>query len=527
MGEVNLEEDRMRGSFYAAALAALLTFCAFCGPAQAQKSKDTLRVAFDQQVRLIDALHNPNPEANLVDRAVMDDLVTYDIDTKTYKGQIAESWKVVDDKTLDIKIRQGVHFSDGSELDADDVVYSFAYATDPNVNYLFKDARFAWFDSIEKLDRYTVRIHSKAPTPIILARLWSGPPILPSRIHSKLADKSQFGRAPIGTGPYKVVSFDPSQGIVLEKNPYYNWGGAEPAAKIGRIEITPIPDAQTRNAKVMVNELDLIFNGDYDQAKGLVAANPDYRLQVAPTISFAYIFFDVADRSGIHVFKDKRVRQALLMAIDRDAMRKATLPPEFAAQPPMDALCHPAHIGCAWTLKPPAYDPAGAKKLLAEAGLAGGFDLELLTWGQARPIAEIVAGNLREVGVRATVNAATVNVFQKLRGDGKAQTMVTLWDNGGGAPDIDTTASFFYQPSSRNYTGDAELAQWTEEGARETDPEKRIAIYRKLFDKVTAEYYGMPLVELPAILVRSKDLVIDTHHTKPEGFLFNRLSWAK
>ena len=189
-------------------LAAAVLTLALGGLAQAEKAKDTLRIAFDQPVRLIDAIHNPNPESNLVDRAVMDTLIAYDVANKTYKGQIAESWKQVDETTLDVKIRQGVKFSDGTPLDADDVLYSLAYVTNPNVNFLFKDARFGWFDKAEKLDQYTVRIHSKEPTAIILARLWGGPPILPSKIHSQLADKTEFGRKPIGTGPYKVVSFD-------------------------------------------------------------------------------------------------------------------------------------------------------------------------------------------------------------------------------------------------------------------------------------------------------------------------------
>ncbi len=64
----------------------------------------------------------------------------------------------------------------------------------------------------------------------------------------------------------------------------------------------------------------------------------------------------------------------------------------------MAALCHPAHIACAWSHPPPTYDPAAAKALLADAGLAGGFDLELLTWGQGKTIAEAVAGDLRKIG---------------------------------------------------------------------------------------------------------------------------------
>src|SRR5580704_18999654 len=98
------------------------------GTARADKANDTLRIAFDQPVRLIDAIHNPNPESNLVDRAVMDTLIAYDASTKTYKGQLAESWAQVDDTTLDVKLRHGVKFSDGSDLDADDVIYSLAYA---------------------------------------------------------------------------------------------------------------------------------------------------------------------------------------------------------------------------------------------------------------------------------------------------------------------------------------------------------------------------------------------------------------
>jgi peptide/nickel transport system substrate-binding protein len=277
----------------------------------------------------------------------------------------------------------------------------------------------------------------------------------------------------------------------------------------------------------MVGELDLVFNVDYDQAKSIVAANPNYKIQVAPSISYSYILFDTADRSGIHVFKDKRVREALLRAIDIKGMRDALLPPEYAAKPRMEAMCLPEHVGCAWTAPHVDYDPAKAKELLREAGLAGGFDLQLATWGPAKPIAEAVAGDLRKIGVRASVNAMPINVFQTARGEGKLQTMVTQWDNAGGSPDIDTTAQFYFPPSSRNYIGDPELAQWTADAARELDPKKREALYAKIFDKANAERYIMPLVEFPAIMVMSKDLTVDPNHMKPEGFLMNRLSWAK
>ena len=501
---------------------------ALSSAAYADKAHDTLRLAVDQPIKLIDATQNPNPEANLIDRAVLDTLIAYDVATKTYHGQLAESWNQIDNKTLELHLRHGVKFTDGSEMTGDDVVYSFNYATDPKNNFLFKDARFGWIDHVEKVDPYTVRVHAKEPSAIMVARLWSGPQIVPEHVRSKLPDPTTFGLHPVGTGPYKVESFDPGTGnIVLVKNPNYNYGGYEPAGKIGRIEVSTIPDEQTRLAKIMVGDLDLVFHTDYDQAKAVVAQNPSYKIVVSPTISFSYILFDSADRSGIHVFKDKRVREALLSAINVQAMRQAMLPPEFAAQPRMEAMCHPRHVACAWSAKPVAYDPAHAKELLKQAGLADGFDLTLLSWGQAIPIAEAVAGDLRKVGVRASVERATVNVFQTKRGEGKAQTQVTLWDNGGGAPDVDNTTQFFYAPSSRNYTGDKELSEWTDEAAHELDLAKREAIYKKIFDRVTEERYAMPLVELPAVLVAAKDLQVDQNHMKPEGFLINRLSWGK
>ena len=497
------------------------------GAAKADKANDTLRLAVDQPIRLIDATQNPNPEAGLIDRAVLDTLIAYDVKTKTYRGQLAESWKQIDDKTLEIKLRHGVKFSDGTDMTADDVVYSVEYGTDPKHNFLFKDARFGWIASVEKIDEYTVRIHGKEPSAIMLARLWGAPQIVPEHVRAKLADPTTFGLHPVGTGPYKVDFFDPATGsIVLVKNPYYNWGGYEPVGQIGRMEVTTIPDEQTRLAKIMVGDLDLIFHVDYDQAKAVVAQNPDYKIVVAPTIAFSYILFDTVDRTGIHVFKDKRVREALLSAIDVDTMRKALLPPEILAQPRMEAMCRFEHAGCVWSEKPVAYDPAHAKQLLAEAGLAGGFDLQLLTWGQSRVIAEAVAGDLRKVGVRASVDNATANVFQTARGEGKAQTQVTVWDNGGGAPDVDTTTQFLFASSSRNYLGDQQLAQWTDEAAHELDLAKREPIYKKIFDRVTDERYAMPLVELPAILVARKDIAVDENHMKLEGFLFNRLSWV-
>src|SRR5262245_41950592 len=115
----------MRNRAIAFCLAAALALVALgSGGARADKAHDTLRFAVDQPIRLIDGYLTPNPEADLIDRAVYDTLVGYDVATRTYHGQLAESWKQIDDKTMEFKLRKSVKFHDGVEMTADDVIYS-------------------------------------------------------------------------------------------------------------------------------------------------------------------------------------------------------------------------------------------------------------------------------------------------------------------------------------------------------------------------------------------------------------------
>ena len=494
-------------------------------PAFAQKSKDVLRVALHQPIRVVDAVFNPHPETLLMTRMVFDTLVYFDAGARKFEPGLAKSWKRLDDKTMEFKLRDDVKYHDGSAFDADDVLYTFNFVTDPNVNFRFKGNRYGWIKKVEKIDQYTVRITSKAVYAPMLSRLSNTPPIYPSSVHGKLEKKNTFGRAPVGTGPYKVTRVDTKRGVVFERNEdYARRGMAKPAGKIRRIEISSIPDNQTQVAKLLAGELDLVYNVGKDLGESL-KADPRMELSTQRTVSFTYFYFDVADRSGIGVFKDKRVRKALMHAVDRTALAKAFLPASMHDDTLQQGMCHRWHIACDSSAAPPKHDLALAKKLLAEAGYADGFDLALTTWGASTKIAEAVAGQLRRVGIRAKVDAGTIGVFVKKRAQGKVQTFVSLWDNGVAQPDVDTTMSFFFMPSSRNYTADKQLAKAVMDGRATFDVAERKAIYRKAFDRVTNEHYMMPLIPLPAIVVNHKDVKLHGGHKSPEGFEFNRISW--
>lgn len=504
-----------------AAIAAMLV-----SPALAQKAKDTLRIAVHQPISTIDGIFDPSPQTSLTSRMVLDYLINFDPRTKTYVPGLAESWTRIDDRTIELRLRKGIKFHNGQDFDADDVVYTFNYILDPKTVFRFKSSSYGYYDKIEKIDQFTVRISSKDKFAPLVARLTTSMPIFPHKHHSQLKDKAAFGRAPIGTGPYKASPVDPVRGVVLELNPDYKHGNAgRPAGKIKRIAVRPITDEQTRVAQLMVGALDLIYDVQPDVAENL-RTNPILEVTNRPTNAFAYIMLDVPGRSGQNYFKDKRVREAVLRAIDRKALVNALQTKEIAEMPLQAAMCHPWNIGCSWSLEPPSHDLEAAKKLMTEAGYPNGFNLSIGTWGPSRPATEAVAGQLRRIGIRVSVDAMALPAFVKKRGAGELTAIVALWDNGVGAPDVESTAGFFYSGGDRDYNGDKELIELYRAGQQEFDEKKRAEIYRKLFDKVTAERYSMPLIPLAASVVHSKDVKMPPPGSSyTEGFTLNLLEW--
>ena len=493
--------------------------------AHAQRAQDTVRVAVYQPVPIIDTIYNPSPETSLVANPVFDSLIHFDAAKREYKPLLAKSWERLDPKTVEFKLREGVKFHDGSSFDADDVMYSFEVFMDPKHNFRFKDNRFGWIEKVEKIDPFTVRIVSKEVFAPFLDRLTSNIPIYPENVYRPLENKGDFGRKPVGTGPYRVVSFEPAKGeVVYERFDGYAMKDVREPAHIKRVMLSSIPDQQTQTAKLLSGGLDVVFGIEPDAIPSL-RANPNLAISVERTVSFTYIQFDSKNRSGVDVFKDKRVREALLMAIDRPGLIKAFVPAEHQADKPQQSMCYEWHIGCSSSVDPVKYDPVAAKKLLTEAGYPNGFDLALTTWGPSRRVAEAVAGQLRKIGVNAKVDASTLGIFVQKRADGKIQTQISLWDNGVAQPDVESTMSFFFQPSSRDQVGDAQLAKAVDDGRAELDPKKREAIYRAAFDRVTEERYAMPLVPNAAIVAHDKNIKLLEGHKSPEGYELNYLAW--
>lgn len=498
------------------------------GGAEAQKSKDTLRLAVSESIRGIEGMFFAGVDGFILDKMLQDPLLHYDTKEKKVKPNLATEWKRVGSDTLEFKLRQNVKFHNGAEFSADDVVYTVQTALDPKYNFRLKESRYGYIKGVEKIDKYTVRIHVHKGSGVDPINLAHYPPILPHAVHSKYENKADFARETIGTGPYRLASLD-ANGATFKKADTYNWGGARPAAKIGTVAISSIGDKQTQIAKVLVGELELIYDVDLDQTQRITSSAPNYKVHVAPSAGFFFANFDTANRSGKSPFGDKRLREAVLSAIDREALRKTYVPEAVRDAQILSSMCHPWLGPCSADLpeKLPSYDPARAKRLMAEAGFPNGFPVEILTWSPAKEVAEAVAGDLRKVGIKATVNSPARNVFTKLRGGGQAVMQVTVWDNGG-EPDIERTANYFFGDTPQNYVKDAELQALTEQGRSELDPAKRERIYNRLFGKANAERYISPIIPAPSLIVHHKDVVMeDVRILYVQGFAMNYMRWAK
>ncbi len=211
--------------------------------------------------------------------------------------------------------------------------------------------------------------------------------------------------------------------------------------------------------------MDVVRNVDTNNAVSL-KKRKNITVKAVGSATLGYFLVDAIGRSGKQELKNPKVREAMFRAIDRDEIRK-TVMPDGEASFPMQALCVPEVIGCTHTSKPVSYDPAKAKKLLAEAGLPKGFSLEVMTHNDMRDVAQAIIGYLRKVGIKAELKVVRTLAMRKAFRDGKIQSLTSIYPSGS-MPDVDGTMGIFIVNKRRNHTGDSNLRKWRPRPAAST-----------------------------------------------------------
>jgi peptide/nickel transport system substrate-binding protein len=499
-----------------------VTAALVAAPAQAQKAKDTLRVAFVDPIHTILAYDDPKAEMRVTTDAVFDTLICYDPKSREFMPLLATAWTQVDDRTLEFTLREDVTFHDGVAFGADDVVYTLNWLNDPNNKLRYDDLN--WMDHAEKIDTHRLRVVAKQVTPIATVRLAISAHILPAKLHAGYETKADFGRkAPVGTGPYKAVSVDSGSGIVLARNPDYRIASkCKPAAAIGTIHILPLPDAQTRLAQLSVGGVDLSHAESSDEAT-LVLGIPTLTTTAASGINFHYMTMDSVNRSGNAALSNRKVRQALLQAIDRDLLVRTQVAGGSSVHV-VDALCLKLQRGCGEPdVRPYKFDPVAAKQLLADAGYPNGFDVEITAIPASYGLGEAIAGELRKIGVHASVDKVTFAGYRAKQSAGKAQIIVGQWPSLG-LPDVAPTMDFYFT-GARDYWRDETIQNLAADAVATLDDKRRADDYRKIFDRVNEQAYILPISTRPDVFIHGKDLVVAPDSINVYGVVFQEMRW--
>lgn len=473
-------------------------------PAHAGKANDTLVWATDRDHPIADPNFINTRESTIMGHYAWDTLVYNDPWSGEIKPLLATSWKWVSDKAIEFDLRQDVKFHDGSPMTADDVVYTLNFIGNKD-NAIVNYALVSFIDNAEKLDAHKVRLNLKRPFAPALASL-AGVAFIYKKGHydnapAKADGKKDFGAVKVmGTGPYMITEVKSGEHILAVRNPHYFKGGYKGEAKIGTIRFRTIKDENIRLGELLTGAVDWIWDVPKDQADRL-GSQPALTIENAKTLRVSYIQFDVKGASGQKFFMDKRVRQAVAHAINREAIARNMVGP---ASTVINAACHPDQWGCESDAPAYEYNPDKAKKLLAEAGFPNGFEVDLYGYRE-RPFTEAVIGDLAKIGIRTKLTWLQYTALVNTVHQGKTPINHMTWGSSS-IPDVSACASQFFTGGPDDLAKDAEVIRMIGEADSVSEPAKRKALWKAALNRISTEAYWVPLFTYAKYYAYSKGL---------------------
>lgn len=482
----------------------------------------------------LDPINVTDGESFIVTEQIFNTLVDYKPDSTEVIPSLAKSWTNSEDGlTWTFTLQEGVKFHDGTDFDAEAVVYNFNRWMDPKhpqhkgdfgyYAYMFggfKGDQGHVIKEVVAKDKYTVEFHLNFPQAPFLNNLAMSPfGIASPAAIEKYGEK--FGENPVGTGPFKFVEWKKGDSITLEKNPNY-WKPGLP--KLDKVIFRSIPDNTNRYTALKNGEIDLMTGLNPEDAQS-VKENPKLQLFLRPSMNVGYLAFN----TKVKPFDDPRVRQALNMTVNK----KEIIDSFFAglAEPAVNPM-PPSLWGYNDEIQDYPVDLEKAKALLAEAGYPNGFETDL--WYMSEPrdympngqkVAEVLQADFAKIGVKVKLVTFDWITYLDKTGKGEHPMAMLGWTGDNGDPD-----NFLYvlldkdntrTPDAGNiafYVND-QLHEILIKAQRSTNQEERIALYKEAQKIIHEDAPWIPLVHsMPPIAAIKEVKGYIPHPTGTESF---------
>lgn len=493
---------------------------ALLGASATLQARD-LTIALKTEPTAMDPLfHALTPNLQL-GAAIFDPLLRTDKDAKAVPA-LAESWSV-DGDVWTFKLRPNVTFSDGSPFTADDVVFTYERAplvpNSPSSMALFLNK----IASMKVVDPLTLEITTKGPAPTLPVELAQ----VSIMSHIAAAGPAPEGKTTVelnrgegmaGTGPFKFVSWKRGAEIVLERNPDY-WG---PKPEWDRVIYRPISNPAARVAALRSGNVDLIEDPPTDDIAKL-RADRNLHVQETPSLRIIYVALNQGEEvpngmSGTgdkNPLTDRRVREALSLAIDRNAIADRVM--GGVAQPAGNLLAYPGFGASEELTDAQPADPDKARQLLAEAGYPDGFSLLLGApdgrYVNDKDLAQVIASMWSRIGVKTQVETMAASVFFQKRGQYAFSAFLAGWAVTSGEMINPLTALVLTNDKERGlgstnwaHYSNPELDDLVVEAAATLDDAKREKMLQDAAAQAMADYAILPIHYEYSVWAMKKDV---------------------
>ena len=443
----------------------------------------------------LDLRQGTDAQSERVGGLIFDALVRKD-DHYNLQPWLATSWEQPDALTWVFHLRDGVRFQDGRPLESADVAWTIRSMIDGTL-ITAKGGAFASVDHIETPDRVTVVVHLKYPDPGLLFNLSDGLFGVVPRGSGR-----DFGLHPVGSGPYRFVSAVQDRDVILTRNDSYWAGVPSPPPgghRIERVVFQVVPDTITSALELRKGSADLASNVITPDMIHELKRDPNVKIESGPNSAVMYMTFNVADP----LLRDKRVRQAVACALDRQAIVDAIWRGQAVLGDTLLPIGHWAAASSGELAQYP-HDVARAERLLDEVGFPPGKDgvrltltIKTSTDETTRLLAAVLQQQLRAAGIRLEIRSSEFGTFYSDVTHGAFQLYVLRWIGSNEDPDIFRYAyastSFPPKGANRGHYSNPRVDALLKAAAAEQNQAARRADYIEVQKILADELPSIPL----------------------------------